>query len=77
MTLYEFDIEDGVVVNGASCECASMAEAHALALRLAFQLAREEPEMIGRGCAISVKSEDGLERRRVEIDDINRRYLAH
>jgi hypothetical protein len=78
MELYHFDLVDSQKIADADGHpCTSFPEAVAIANGLAVKLAREEPQLVGLGYAISVKNERDEEVYRAEIDNMNRRQLSH
>jgi hypothetical protein len=78
MLVFHFDLVDGTTIADAGGHlCADVPEAQEVARYLAIQLARSEPQLVGRGLAVAVKSQDGEEIYRAEIDELHRRRLAH
>jgi|HubBroStandDraft_1064217.scaffolds.fasta_scaffold511644_1 hypothetical protein len=78
MRVFHFDLVDGTIIADAGgYPCADLAEATEIANGLAYRLARSEPQLIGKGLAIAVKSEDEEEVYRAEIDVVNRLLLSH
>jgi hypothetical protein len=74
MPIFQFDLIDGRKIAGTGgFPCLSRSEAELVADGLALRLARDEPDLIGEGYAVSVKTEDGDEIYRVEVDAINKR----
>jgi hypothetical protein len=77
MPFYSFGLQEGALISGySSRHCAGMTEARIIALVLAFRMVRHSPELIRKRYGISVKSKDGTEHCRVELDDVFRRHLA-
>jgi hypothetical protein len=74
---FSFELDNGTVIADTGGHLCSIIEARQAALGLAMRLARKDPGLIGQGYAISVKSEDGVVRCRIELDDVHKRLLAH
>ncbi len=69
MPVFHFDLVDGTTVPDVTGhECADLFEAQEIADGLALRLVRNEPQLIGWGFAMSVKSEEGVELYRAELD---------
>jgi hypothetical protein len=78
MRVFHFDLVDGTTIADAGgYPCADLAEAKEIADGLAYRLARSERQLIGKGLAVTVKSEDDEEVYRAELDVVNRLLLAH
>jgi hypothetical protein len=73
MTVFHFDLVGGInIVDAGGHPCVDLHEAGEIARDLALRLVREEPQLVGKGFAISVKTEDGEEVYRAQLDTINR-----
>jgi hypothetical protein len=74
LTIFSFEIRNGAtVVADAGGHLCSIGEAEQIAQGLAERLIRKEPELVGLGYAVFVKSEDGAVHCRIDLDDVHRR----
>jgi hypothetical protein len=77
MSFYYFELVNGQMnADVGGYDCADINEAKDIAKGLAIKLASKQPQMIGKGVAVSVRAHDDHEVYRVELDAANR-LLAH
>ena len=68
MARYHFDLADGEkIADVGGHDCEDIAEARRVADGLAERLAAREPDLVGRGYAIAVRDENGVEVYRSEL----------
>ena len=78
MPIFHFDLVDGTVIEDAGRhKCRHLVEAKHVANGLAVRLLKTEPQLIGRGFAISVKTETNEEVYRAELDLLHKDLLSN
>jgi hypothetical protein len=74
LEIFCFEIRNGAtVIADAGGHLCSIREAEQIAQGLAEELIRKEPELVGLGYAVLVKSEAGVVHCRIGLDDVHRR----
>jgi hypothetical protein len=72
-----FEFVDGsIIADAGGYPCSNFEEAGEIAHGLAMRLAREEPQLIGNGFAITAKKQNDAEVDRAELDKVNRLLLS-
>jgi hypothetical protein len=77
MAFYYFELIGGrTFVDAGGYECKTLQDAKDIARGLAIRLASSQHELIGRGIAVAVRSQNEEEVYRVALDAVNR-LIAH